>query len=403
MPITAAASAMFDGITGVYGIVFSLAAAIASFAGPILGPRIPNDVATIILTLASVLAYIICTLPHPLSNMSGKNKSGPVVGTALAGFVYAFGTQHYLSVAAFFPSEAVVALSTGSGLSIVFGTGIYIALVNKAFVQDWRRCFLVIAPTALSMPIIWWFVFDKAGRRAAELSRRQSLQRYRQSASSDTVERPDVEKVSANAANDSDERAPSQVSRPGFGPNKTRVGLFFQTILPRYILPLIICTSCAILCLFGLAPALQTLNRFPDAPAGYLEFELIFFAYGSAQFLFSALVAVKPVPIIWIWTGVEVTLTTIILIQIWYPFIHYFWIWWVLMFFVGGCVGGSVTNTNYKISKEFKEAGEPDEVRSFANRFAGLGNFGGDAIGGAIGLVIQLVVVTKLTPTPDSG
>ncbi|KAI1352898.1 hypothetical protein F5Y01DRAFT_303594 [Xylaria sp. FL0043] len=397
MPITTAASVMFDGITGAYGICFSAAAAVSAFAGPIVARHISYDVCNIVLTLASALAYVICTLPHPLADKTGENKAGPVIGTVLAGFVYAFGTQNYLSVAAFFPSEAVVALSIGSGLSIIFGSGIFIALMNSAFDQDWRRCFLVIAPTTILMPIIWWFCFDKYGRNAAEFSRRQSLQRLNFTSSpSGSSDIPDIE-IPTKSATIS---GIIEVTKPGFGPQRSRTGLLLRTILPRYILPLTICTSCAILCLFGLAPALQTLNRFPDAPGGNLEFQLAFFAYGSAQFIFSALVAVKPVPVIWIWSGVEVVLTTIVFLQIWYPFLKHFWAWWVIMFLVGGCVGGSVTNTNYKISKDFKEAGEPDEVRSFANSYAGLGNFGGDAIGGAVGLVIQLIVIKNLQPTP---
>lgn len=63
-------------------------------------------------------------------------------------------------------------------------------------------------------------------------------------------------------------------------------------------------------------------------------------------------------------------------------------------------MGGSVTNTNYKIAQDFRKAGEPDEVCSFANSYAGLGNFGGDALGGAIGLAIELTVVKRLMPTP---
>lgn len=69
------------------------------------------------------------------------------------------------------------------------------------------------------------------------------------------------------------------------------------------------------------------------------------------------------------------------------------------MFLVGGCVGGGVSNTNYKIAYDFRKAGEPDEVRSFANRYAGLGNFGGDALGGALGLVIQTIVSKGLKPS----
>ncbi|KAI1323227.1 hypothetical protein F5Y16DRAFT_350931 [Xylariaceae sp. FL0255] len=251
---------------------------------------------------------------------------------------------------------------------------------------------------------MWTSILLSVMREAAELSRRHSLKKLQQTWSPDCFENPDVEKLSLGDSSGSNSHNALDVpSKPGFGPGKTRTGLFLKRILPRYILPLIICTSCAILCLFGLALALQTLNRFPDAPVGYLEFELAFFAYGSAQFLFSALVAVRPVPVMWIWMSIEVVLTIIILLQVWYPFIKHFWAWWVLMwvlmFLVGGCVGGSVTNTNYKISREFKEAGEPDEVRSFANSFSGLGNFGGDAVDGTIGLVIQLVVVKKLQPT----
>jgi hypothetical protein len=122
------------------------------------------------------------------------------------------------------------------------------------------------------------------------------------------------------------------------------------------------------------------------------------FAYGSAQFLFSALVAFKPMPIIWIWTGTEVILATIALLQLWYPFLNYFWAWMIVMFMVGGCVGGSVTNTNFKIAEDLRRAGESDEVRSFANSYAGLGNFGGDALGGALGLVIEMVVAKGLEP-----
>ncbi|RYC62002.1 hypothetical protein CHU98_g4214 [Xylaria longipes] len=423
MPITTAASAMFGEITGVYGICFSLAAAASAFAGPMLARYIPYDVSTIVLTLASALAYVICTLPHPLALGNSGNKAGPVIGTVLAGFVYAFGSQIYLSMAAFFPSEAIVALSTGSGLSIIFGSGIFIALMDRAFDQNWRKCFLVISPTALLIPVVWWRLFDAAGRQAAEQSRRQSLQKSHPKWSTNSSQSCDIEKPITDPLKVKDYEI-VETTKPGFGAQRSRTGLLLKTILPRYILPLIICTTCAILCLFGLAPALQTLHRFPDAPAGDLEFELIcecaggeppsdpighstdttlnitVFAYGSAQFIFSALVAIKPVPVIWIWTGIEVALTTIILLQIWYPFLKYFWGWWAIMFLVGGCVGGSVTNTNHKINKEFKEAGEPDDVRSFANSYAGLGNFGGDAIGGAIGLVIQLVVIKNLQPTP---
>jgi hypothetical protein len=87
------------------------------------------------------------------------------------------------------------------------------------------------------------------------------------------------------------------------------------------------------------------------------------------------------------------------IVQLWHPFLTYFGVWFVIMFMVGGCVGGSVTNTNYKIAADFQQAGEPDEVRSFANSYAGLGNFGGDALGGALGLVFQMAIAKHLSPT----
>ncbi|KAF7515156.1 hypothetical protein G7054_g14726 [Neopestalotiopsis clavispora] len=398
MPITTAANQMFEGITGVYGICLSLTAAISAFAGPMVARYIPFDICTIALTLASALAYVISTLPDPLGSPVGANKAGPVIGTMLAGFVYAFGTQNYLAVAAFFPSEAVVALSVGSGLSIILGAGVFIGLNNGAFEQNWRKSFLVFLPTVIFMPIIWWFLFDKDRRMAAERSRKQSLRKS--SGSTSTSSDPEALASSQRLSETGADHTRVAI-RPGFGPNRTRTGMLIKTILPQYVLPLIICTTCAIFSLFGLAPTLQTLNRFKGAPVGDdLQFQLAFFAYGSAQFLFSVLVAVKPIPIIWIWTGTEVAFTVMVLVQLWYPFLNYFWVFFVFMFIVGGCVGGSVTNTNYKLAEDFRRAGEPDEVRSFANSYAGLGNFGGDALGGALGLVIQLVVEKRLTPTP---
>ncbi|KAI0538361.1 hypothetical protein GGR58DRAFT_526128 [Xylaria digitata] len=408
MPITTAASLMFDGITGVYGICLSVTAAVSAFAGPVVARHVPYDICNAVLTLASALAYVISTLPQPLANSTGSNKAGPVIGTMLAGFVYAFGTQNYLAVAAFFPAEAVVALSMGSGLSIILGAGIFIGLMGGAFDQDWRRCFLIFLPTTVLMPIIWWFLFDKSRRDAAEASRRRSLKKVPNDWSSESFQSLGSKAGGAGAAVEADASDNSEQNgtvvrrrtRPGFGPNRTRTGMLFKTILPKYVLPLIICTTSAIFALFGLAPSLQTLNRFKGAPDGDLEYQLVFFAYGSAQFLFSALVVVQPFPIIWAWTCIELILTAIVLVQLWYPFLTYFWVWFVIMFMVGGCVGGSVTNTNYKIAEDFQRAGEPDEVRSFANSYAGLGNFGGDALGGAIGLAIELCVVRGLKPTP---
>jgi MFS family permease len=93
-----------------------------------------------------------------------------------------------------------------------------------------------------------------------------------------------------------------------------------------------------------------------------------------------------------------VTILTIGVIQLFKPFLTYYGVWIVFLFLVGACVGGGVTNTNYKIARDFQRAGEPDEVRSFAMSFAGLGNFGGDAIGGALATMVQQLALQHLKP-----
>lgn len=96
-------------------------------------------------------------------------------------------------------------------------------------------------------------------------------------------------------------------------------------------------------------------------------------------------------PAIWAWSLTQLFLAVVGIVQLWYPFLTYYGLWVMWMFMVGACVGGGVTNTNYKIAEDFRRAGEPDEVRSFAMSYAGLGNFGGDALGGGLGLVMQVL------------
>jgi hypothetical protein len=81
------------------------------------------------------------------------------------------------------------------------------------------------------------------------------------------------------------------------------------------------------------------------------------------------------------------------LLQFAYPFLRYYGVWVVMLFLTGACVGSGVTNTNYKIGEDFRRAGESDEVRSFAMSFAGIGNFGGDALGGALGVMVERLVL----------
>ena len=83
-------------------------------------------------------------------------------------------------------------------------------------------------------------------------------------------------------------------------------------------------------------------------------------------------------------------------VQLFRPFLRYYAVWAVLMFFVGGLVGGGVTNTNYKLADDFRKKGEPEEVRSFAMSYGGLGNFGGDAIGGGIAIAAEVLSIRNL-------
>ncbi|KAI1802050.1 hypothetical protein F4811DRAFT_425189 [Daldinia bambusicola] len=408
MVTTTASSEMFTGITGVYEICSSVTAAVFSFSGPFLNRYISYNYATIICTVASALSYVICTLPSPLEAEKG-NLAGPVVGTMLAGFVYAFGTNVYMAIAAFFPPEAVLALSVGSGFSVILGPSVYIGLM-AAFEQSWRRTFLVFLATIVVIPIVWWGLVDKNQRLLAERSRRgtkttddsetDSTSRNYPSEQEDkgslNYSRNQRELTTQGLACSGETQEEVDTTKSGFGPQRTRFKLFYKTIVPRYVIPLILCTSSATISLLGSSPSLQTLGRFRAAPAGDLQFQLVFLSYGSAQFLLSSLSAIYQIPLVWIWTGTEVTLLVIGIIQLFYPFLTFYGVWIVVMFLVGGCVGGGVTNTNYKIAQDFLLAGEPDEVRSFAMSFAGLGNFGGDALGGALGVMVQQLATKRL-------
>lgn len=429
MVITTAANQMFAGVTGVYGICLDLSAAVASFSTPMFARFIPYNVCMAICTLASLLSYLLCTLPQPISDGSTFNKAGPVIGTVLAGFVYAFGSNTYMAVAAFFPSEAVLALSVGSGFSIILGPGVFIG-ITSAFDQNWRKALLVFLFTGALIPFVWWGLFDRVGREAAELSR---LGMLRKTASGDSTPVTDPDEninipqqgildgnVPENPTGKDEEAGVTVVTgtastseKPGFSATRTRRGLLFKKIMPKYVFPLLVCTTCATVNLFGVSTTTQTLERFRAKPSGDLEFEVvcelliktplsffflsiilipsIVFAYGSAQFIFSTLSALRPMPNIWAWSLVQLFLAVVGIIQLWHPFLTYYGVWVLWMFMVGACVGGGVTNTNYKIAEDFRRSGEPDEVRSFAMSYAGLGNFGGDALGGALGLVIQVL------------
>lgn len=286
MVITTAANEMFAGATGVYGICLDLSAAMTSFGTPMFARFISYKVCMIICTLASLLSYIICTLPQPVSHETHFNKAGPVLGTILAGFVYAFGSNTYMAVAAFYPPEAVLALSVGSGFSIILGPGVFIAFMS-AFDQNWRKSLLLFLSSGALIPFVWWGLFDRRGRAEAERSRLGTLRKTISESDNSKMSTGDntprdasgVEIALASAGRSEDmssgpDSATAQ-ARSGFSESRTRSGLLFKKIMPKYVLPLLVCTTCATVSLFGVSTTMQTLERFRSRPAGDLEFEVV--------------------------------------------------------------------------------------------------------------------------------
>lgn len=109
MVVTTGANVMFTGITGVYGICLSTTAAITSFSTPLFVHLLSYNLRVMICMGASILSFVTCTL--------GNSEAGPTVGTIFAGFVYAFGTNTFLAVAAFYRQQTVITFSIGSGES----------------------------------------------------------------------------------------------------------------------------------------------------------------------------------------------------------------------------------------------------------------------------------------------
>ena len=107
MVVISAANSMFGRITGLSGICMSVAAAITTFTTPLFIHHVPYNARVQVCFVASVLSFVICVLC--------KGTTGPSIGTVLAGFVYAFGTNLYLAVAAFYDQRTFIAFSTGSG------------------------------------------------------------------------------------------------------------------------------------------------------------------------------------------------------------------------------------------------------------------------------------------------
>ncbi|KAI9661470.1 MAG: G1/S-specific cyclin cln3 [Alyxoria varia] len=370
MLVTTGANDMFSGLTGIYGIAMSLAAAVTSFVTPLLLHYIPHSARILVALTVSILCSIVCTL--------GNSVAGPTVGTVLSGFVYAFGTNIHLSTAAFYDTRTVVAFSAGSGCSAIVGPGIYIGLV-QAFSGKWRRALLVSTPFPFVQPLVWWLMLSKPGRQHAESTRLETKQKAINSNSTS------VEDLSMNL----DSASSEPVDSTTFGLGKSRLGLFFQVLLPRYVVPLSLCTMGAMFNLSGLSPTFDHLKLFQKAPGNELNYQIGFLAYGTAQFLFSILTSMIKFPQIYVWATLQLTVSAIGVVQLFHPFLTYYGVWVAFMFITGGIVGGAVANTNLKIARELEEKAESEEVRSFAMGYGGLGNFTGDTIGGVLAIVVE--------------
>lgn len=381
-----------------------MTAAFTSFVAPMFAHHIPFSYRTIILTITSLASFAICT--------AGANEAGPVVGTMLGGATYAFGMNTYLAVAASFPQYTVVSFSSGCGFSVVLGPALYIVLMG-ALGHSWKKVFLVCLCFPALICAVWWALLDEAGRRDAERVRKIATTKAGplECGSSDSI----------NLQNRSCDSIPvAEETKMGFGLGLSRTSLFFRLILPRYVIPLLFCTMGAIICILGLSPSFQNLNLLRGSPEGDLQFEIyctyqefaplilyrpsadnsyvqLDFCYGLGQFSFSALSMKIRMTFIWGWAAVQMAVVTIGIVHLCYPFLGYYSVWAVLMFIVGACVGGGVTNTNYKIADEFRRQNQPEEVRSYAMSYGGLGNFGGDALGGCLAILIEVLARKHLS------
>lgn len=150
------------------------------------------------------------------------------------------------------------------GLACVVGPALYIGF-TQAFHSDWRNALRVFIPLPLFNVLIWWVMLTKNGRMAAERTRKEAITR---DAARLRLHREKKQAISIDMSSAQGQR------QPGFGPGRTRFTLLWKVILPKYCLPLFICTMGAFFSLLGLAPTYQALNSFKVAPKGDLNFQL---------------------------------------------------------------------------------------------------------------------------------
>lgn len=266
----------------------------------------------------------------------------------------------------------------------------------KAFGNDWRHAILAFLPFTLVQPAVWYFMLSASNRRTAEEDRQAAKARDAECFESLVA----AKTLTATRGYATFESAISTASdltaKSGFGPGRTRISLFWKAIFPQYVLPLLTCTCGAMFMIVGLAPTFEDLDLFPDAPRGELNYQLCFLAYGAAQFLLAGLAIFHVLPNIWLWALMQVFIVAVGIVQLFYPFLTYYGVWLLFMFATGGVNGGGIANTNYKVADDFRKRGETDDVRAFAMSYAGLGNFGGDVLGGGLAILVQKLAEQRL-------
>ena len=273
----------------------------------------------------------------------------------------------------------------------------------RAFSNNWRYAIIVFLPFAFVQPAVWYFMLSASNRVTAEQTRKAAKARDTErfeghiAAKTPTVTKG-VATFESPVSTTSDLTA-----RSGFGPSRTRISLFWKSILPQYVLPLLTCTCGAMFVLGGLAPTFEDLNSFRNAPRGELNYQLDFLAYGAAQFLLAGLAILYKLPTIWLWALTQVFIVAVGIVQLFYPFLTYYGIWLLFMFATGGVVGGGIANTNYKVADDFRKRGETDDVRAFAMSYGGLGNFGGDVLGGGLAILVQRLAEQHLVGRARGG
>lgn len=267
----------------------------------------------------------------------------------------------------------------------------------QAFGDNWRHAILLFLPFVFVQPAVWCIMACSQSCIAAEQTRRAAQIRETERFANQIASKSSAAIVSADSSTS------EIIDQTGFGPGRTRIGLFWKTIVPQYVVPLLTCTCGAMFVLSGLAPTFQDLNSFRNAPGGALNYQLDFFMYGAAQFLLAGLAIFRALPVIWLWALAQVFVVAIGITQLFYPFLTYYGVWLIFMFATGGVVGGGVTNTNYKVADDFRKRGEGDDVRAFAMSYGGLGNFAGDVLGGGLAILVQKLATEHMAARKDGG